>query len=129
MPRHAPPLECSAEEKAALVAIRKSRTENTRVIERSKIVLARVNGKEIQQVAREMKVSIPTVTRWCKRFLLNGVSGLRDDPRPGKPARYGKAFRDSVLNLLGNPRTEGLADWDVPSVAAQLGASVDAVWR
>jgi transposase len=129
MPRRAPPLECSADDKAALITIRKSRTEDTRVIERAKIVLSRVNGKPIQQVAREMKVSIPTVTMWCKRFLLKGVRGLRDDPRPGKPATYGKAFRDSVLNLLGKPRTGGLADWDGPAIAAELGASVDAVWR
>src|SRR5215475_5097616 len=129
MPRHAPPLECSADDKAALIAIRKSRTEDTRVIERAKIILARLNGKKIQQVAREMRVSAPTVTMWCKRFLLKGVRGLRDDPRPGKPATYGKAFRDSVLNLLVNPPTQGPANWDGPSIAAELGASVDAVWR
>jgi transposase len=129
MPRHAPPLECSADDKAALIEIRKSRTEDTRVIERAKIVVARVNGKQIQQVAREMKVSVPTVTKWCNRFLLKGVRGLRDDPRPGKPARYGKTFRDSVLALLVNPHTGGMADWDGPAIAAELGASVDAVWR
>ena len=129
MPRPAPPLECSAEDKAALIAIRKSRTEDTRVLERAKIVLARVNGKEIQQVAHEMKVSTPTVTMWCRRFSLKGVRGLRDAPRTGKPPRYGKAFRDSVLNLLVNRSTQGLEDWDGPAIAAELGASVDAVWR
>ena len=129
MPRPAPLLECSDEDKAALIAIRRSRTEDTRVIERAKIVLARVNGKKIQQVAHEMKVSSPTVAMWCKRFLLKGVRGLRDDPRPGKPPRYGKAFRDSVLNLLVKPRTDGLENWDGRAIAAELGASVDAVWR
>src|SRR5215469_1965684 len=129
MPRPAPPLECSAEDKAALIAIRKSRTEDTRVLERAKIVLARVNGKEIQQVAHEMKVSTPTVAMWCRRFSLKGVRGLRDAPRTGKPPRYGKAFRDSVLNLLVNRSTQGLEDWDGPAIAAELGASVDAVWR
>src|SRR5579871_6300355 len=107
MPRRAPPLQCSVDDKAELIAIRKSRTEDTRVIERARVVLARLNGKEIQRVAREMRISVPTVTKWCKRFLLKGVSGLRDDPRPGKPARYDGAFRDSVLELLVHPPPMG----------------------
>lgn len=129
MPRRANPLECSADDKAALMRIRKNHTEDTRIIERAKIVLARLNGRGIRQVARDLKVSVPTVTRWCKRFLLNGVAGLRDDPRPGKPARYKSAFRDSVLDLLGHPPPEGLESWDGRAIAEKLGASVDAVWR
>lgn len=129
MPRRATPLECSADDKAALISLRKNPTEDTRVVGRAKIVLARLSGKEIGQVARDMKVSVPTVTRWCKRFLLKGVDGLRDDPRPGKPARYDSAFRESVLELLVHPAPEGLARWDGRSIAEKLGASVDAVWR
>lgn len=129
MPRRATPLECSADDKAALLAIRKNRTEDTRVIERAKIVLARLNGKEVQQVARDMNVSIPTVTMWCKRFVLKGVAGLRDDPRSGKPARYDSTFRDSVLGLLVHPPPSGMARWDGRAIAEKLGASVDAVWR
>ena len=51
MPRHAPALECSAEEKASLIAIAKSRTEESRAVERARVVLACLEGKEIQQVA------------------------------------------------------------------------------
>jgi transposase len=129
MPRRASPLECPAEEKAALLTIRKNRTEDTRIIERAKIVLARLNGRGVRQVARDMKVSVPTVSKWCKRFLLKGVAGLRDDPRPGKPAQYDSAFRDSVLELLVQPPPGGLASWDGPAIAEKLGASEDAVWR
>src|SRR5476649_1885310 len=81
MPRHSPVLECSAEDKASLIAISKSRVGEARVVERARIILARMDGKEIQQVARELKISVPTVTKWCKRFSLWGLRGLRDDPR------------------------------------------------
>jgi len=60
MPRHAPELECSAEDKASLVAITKSRTEEARAVERARIILACLQGKQIQQIARELGVSIPT---------------------------------------------------------------------
>src|SRR6266702_4316164 len=56
MPRHAPELECSVEDKASLLAITKSRTEEARAVERAKIVLACLEGKEIQQVAQALRI-------------------------------------------------------------------------
>jgi len=58
MPRHAPALECSPEDKETLVAISKSRHEELRIVERAQIILASLEGKEIQQVAQELGVSI-----------------------------------------------------------------------
>ena len=66
MPRHAPVLECFADDKARLIAISKSRTGEARMVERARIVLACLEGKEIQQVARELGVSNPTVSKWRK---------------------------------------------------------------
>src|ERR1017187_8310754 len=129
MPRHAPELECSAEDKASLVAITKSRIEEARAVERAQIILACLEGKEIQRVARELEVSIPTVTKWRKKFALWGLRGLRDQPRPGKPAKYDSAFRNRVLALLEQPPPAGMSHWDGPAVAEKLGASVHAVWR
>jgi transposase len=129
MPRHAPALECSVEDKADLVAITKGRTEEARAAERAKIILACLEGKEIQQVARELKVSIPTVTKWRKRFALWGPRGLRDLERPGKPVTYDAAFRNRVLALLEEPPPFSMSHWDGPEVAEKLGASVHAVWR
>jgi transposase len=129
MPRHAPVLECSAEDKASLIAISKSRTAEARTVERARIILARLEGKQIQQVAQELKVSIPTVTKWCKRFSLWGLRGLGDDLRSGRPVTYDAAFRNKVLALLEQPPPPGMSHWDGPAVAEELGSSVHAVWR
>ena len=129
MPRHAPELECSAEDKASLVDIAKSRIEEARAVERARIILACLEGKEIQQVAGELGVSIPTVTKWRRRFALWGVRGLRDLQRPGKPVTYDAAFRNRVLALLEEPPPPGMSHWDGPAVAERLGSSVYAVWR
>ena len=51
MTRHAPRLECSIEDKASLVALAKSRTTEARAVERARIILACLEGKEIQQVS------------------------------------------------------------------------------
>jgi transposase len=129
MPRHAPELECSAEDKASLVAITRSRIEEARVVERARIILACLDGKEIQQVARKLAVSIPTVTKWRRRFALWGLRGLGDQPRSGKPVRYDTTFRNRVLAVLEEPPPPGMSHWDGPAVAEKLDASVHAVWR
>jgi hypothetical protein len=48
MPRHASSLECLAETRAELIAISRSRTGEVRMVERARIVLACLEGKEIQ---------------------------------------------------------------------------------
>jgi transposase len=129
MPRHAPELECSVEDKASLLAITKSRIEEARAVERARIILTCLEGKEIQQVAGELDVSISTVTKWRQRFALWGLRGLRDQPRPGKPVTYDKAFRNRVLATLEEPPPAGMSHWDGPALAEILDASVHAVWR
>src|SRR2546425_4276067 len=129
MPKHAPELECSIEDKASLVAITKSRTAEARAVERARIILACLEGKEIQQVARELRVSVPSVTKWRERFSLWGLRGLRDQSRTGKPVRYGIAFRNRVLALLEETPPPGMSHWAGPAVAERLEASVHAVWR
>jgi transposase len=129
MPRHAPALECSAEDAANLATLSKSRTEEARTVERARIILACLEGKEIQQVARELGVSVPTVSKWRKRFAWWGLRGLTDRPRPGKRVTYDAAFRNRVLALLEQPPPPGMSHWDGPAVAEKLGSSVHAVWR
>src|SRR5262252_3780019 len=129
MPRHAPELECSIEDKASLMAMARSCTVESRMAERARIILACLEGKEIQQVARELKVSVPSVSKWRQRFALWGVRGLCDRSRPGKPVKYDAAFRNRVLALLEETPPPGMSHWDGPAVAEKLGASVHAVWR
>jgi transposase len=129
MSRHAPELKCSVEDKTSLVALAKSRTEAARAVERARIILACLQGKEIQHVAGELGVSVATVSKWRQRFSLWGLRGLHDQPRPGKPVTYDTAFRKRVLATLEEPPPPGMSHWDGPAVAEKLDASVHAVWR
>ena len=129
MPGHAPELECSDEDREQLLAWSKSRTEEARLVLRARIILACVEGQQIQQVAKEFRVSIPTVSKWRFRFGLFGLRGLWDRPRTGKPPTYGTEFRNRVLKLLEQAPPVGQARWDAPTVAKQLGATKHAVWR
>ena len=99
------------------------------MVERARIVLGSLAGKTLQEVARELNISMPTVSKWRKRFALFGVRGLLDRFRPGKPPVYGREFRNRVLALLEQPPPEGQSRWDCPAIAQKLGSSSHAVWR
>lgn len=129
MARVAIALTSTAEQKAELVALARSRTEEARLVERAKIILACLDGKRNDAVGRELGVRPNTVGLWRKRFAASGLAGLRDRARPGKSPKYGADLRLRVLRQVELPPPDGLASWDGASVAAALGVSDDAVWR
>jgi transposase len=111
-------LECSPEVRAELVALSRGRAQEARMVERLRIILSCWGGKEIQQVARDTGASVPTVSKWRRRFAQLGLPGLRDQPRSGMPATCDVAFRDRVLGLIEQPPPKGLSHWDGPTVAS-----------
>lgn len=129
MARVAVVLTCTAAQRAELVALSRSRTEEARLVERAKIILACLDGKRNDAVGRELGVRPNTVGLWRKRFAASGLAGLRDRARPGKTPKYGADLRLRVLRQLELPPPKGVASWDGALVAAALGVSDDAVWR
>ncbi len=129
MPRRAQPLANSPDIRTQLLSISTNDTTDSRLRERARIILNCLEGKEIQQVAHDLGLSIPTVSKWRAQFARLGLDGLRDAPRSGKPATYDRAFHSRVLALIEQPPPPGLPQWDAPSVAQTLGASIHAVWR
>ena len=98
VPRHAPELKCSMEDKASLLALTKSHAAEARTVLRARIMLACLEGKEMQQAARERKVSVPSVSKWRQRFARWGVRGLRDRARPGAAGQAGLQYDAAFRN-------------------------------
>jgi len=112
-----------------LERLSRSRSGEVRLAERARIVLACLQGRRNDEVAREIGVRPNTVGQWRRRFAAHGLAGLRDEPRSGKPAKYGIELRDRILAQLELPPPAGMASWDGAALALALGASDDAVWR
>ena len=129
MPRKAPIPKCSEQDKQMLQQLAGSRTEEARLVERAKIILKCLQGERVHKIAKDLQVRPNTVIEWRRRFEKEGIEGLKDQPRSGKPARYGAVFRGEVLNALELPPPAGQARWDGPAVAKHLDTSVHAVWR
>ncbi len=129
MARVAVALSCTADVMTELQRLSRSRSGEVRLAERARIVLACLKGKRNDEVAREVGVRPNTVGQWRQRFAARGILGLRDEPRPGKPAKYGVELRDRVLAQLELPPPAGMASWDGGSLARALDVTDDAVWR
>ena len=129
MPRKAIEITLTEEQRSYLEKIVRSHSAERRMVERAKIILACAGGKQNREVAAECDTSVLRVSKWRKRYAEQGLSGLEDERRPGKPETYGKVFRDRLLSTLDTEPPKGFARWDCPTLAKQLGASTHAVWR
>ena len=56
------------------------------------------------QVAQELHCNRHTVGRWRSRYLAQGLSGLQDAPRPGRPRRF-SPLSASGCAVDGHPET------------------------
>jgi transposase len=130
MSRVAIPVGCSEKDRAELERLSKSRTDEARMVERARIVLGCLAGRRNDEVAAELGIRPATVAMWRKRFAAEGLQGLRDRPRPGKPPVYPPSeLRKRILSQLEQPPPAGMATWDGGSLSQVLGVSDDAVWR
>jgi transposase len=92
--------------------------------------MACLAGRRNDEIAAELAIRPGTVGFWRKRFAVEGLQGLRDRQRSGKPPTYRPLeLRNRVLKQIEQPPPAGMATWDGGSLAHALGVSDDAVWR
>jgi transposase len=73
------------------------------------ILLAAEQGFKIPQIALIVRESEATVLRWLKRSRAEGMEGLHEAPRPGRPSSMTKASRATLLAAVRRrPRSFGL---------------------
>src|SRR5512135_3204243 len=115
--------ELSAEERQALEHLASSRTAQARLVERARILLAVADGRRPSQLAKQSGVSRPTVYTWIHRFNDQGLSGLDDRPRSGRPHTYTAEQRAEVIaTALTDPKRLALpfGCWTLDRLQASL---------
>src|ERR1700674_6121906 len=93
MPRIALPVQLSAEARSALDKFVHSSSTPQSLALRSRIVLAAADGSNNQQIAAALKIPAITVGKWRRSFAVDGVEGLRDSPRSGRPPKHDAEIR------------------------------------
>src|SRR5437763_15894726 len=126
-----PALVVSDEDRARVESLTRSSTVSAGQRERAEIVLAVAAGGGVSTAARTLGVSRPTVIKWRDRFAADGVDGLADLPRSGRPKMIDDA-QIIAATLEPPPASLGVTHWSSRLLARHLGisdATVSRAWR
>jgi transposase len=95
---------------------------------RAKIVLLRLDGLKIEDVAERMGTSMPTVSTWSSRFEQFGLAGLEDKAGRGrKPSIPTKKIERVITEVTRPPNSRNR--WSVRSMGRHVGISHSTVQR
>ncbi len=128
MGRIAKQIETDANTLLALHKISNSRNKPKHLVERCKMVLGCIEKKSVGEIAKELNTYANKVIEWRNRFIGNGIKGLNDKHREGRPPKD-KELQDRVLKLINTDVPKGFARWDAKMIAEKLRCSDDRVWR
>jgi len=117
-------LRClSTEEEQEIDRLVRSRTAPVRQVERARIIDLARQGQRMPAIAAAVGVSAPVARRWLERFNAQGIAGLADAPRSGRPTTYPpEAVGELIAASLTDPQTLGLpfGSWTLDRLAAYL---------
>jgi transposase len=83
---------------------------------RAVMVLLSLHGLSPAQIAGLLECHPATVRRWIGRFNAEGLAGLADRPRCGRPPQGGRQLTRRIAALLARP-----GPWTLPRIARYLG--------
>jgi Winged helix-turn helix len=89
MPRRSPyPIELTGEQRSALESLARSYTLQYWQVIRAQMVLLAAQGLRNDQIAQRLNCRREVVSQWRKRFFEQGMAGLEDRPRRGRPPTF-----------------------------------------
>ena len=99
-------------------------TRDDRVRTRAQMILLLAEQDlVVSEVAAIVRESVETVRPWGHRYQAEGIDGLSDAPRSGKPAKAGAAYSERLVELVrGRPRALDLpfSMWTAARLADRL---------
>lgn len=126
------PLTLSAQEKRFLKRLARLDCSESRLSERSRIILRCADGVPNRQVALQLNVSEHTVGKWRRRFLHNRTEGLVDRPRTGRPRWISDEVIAKIVTLTLETLPSVGTKWSIRSMAAATGHShttIRRIWK
>ena len=125
MPRRAPAVVLSVEDRAELDRRVRARTARQQEALRARIVLLAADGLDTTAVAASLGIARGTARSWRARFVAHGLAGLVDRPHCPPPRKYDPDIQAQIVVLacqtpadLGWP---GQSHWTIKDLARFIG--------
>lgn len=136
MPYRAAPITLDEQTRAELERRVRAGTCPQREARRARIVLLAAEGVSSRRISVEVGMHESHVAMWRQRFLAEGIDGLSDAERPGRPVTYGHDDRVKMAALacLQRDPDDPVATWTYKELAAEchrqgIPVSESQLWR
>jgi len=126
------PLVLAPEESKQLRAVSVSRSLPYGLVMRAKIILLSASGMNNQAIAARLDLNPVTVGHWRRRFLRQGLPGLHDELRPGRPRSISDERVAALIRKTLRAQPSRGTHWSCRSLAAHSRLSkntVHRIWR
>lgn len=128
MAAHAKRIEIAPADRPVLEKWARSRVRERRLCDRARMILMAAEGRPATEIAARVGCSDETVKRWRGRYEREGLDGLRDRPKSGRPLTHDDAKRAKLIALACTrpPDTdEGVRRerWTYAELAERVGIS------
>jgi len=111
------------QEHTTIVRLAHSRTAPARLVERARIIWYANQKLRVPAIAERLGLNERTVRMWLKRFAIEGLAGLNDAARSGRPVTYtGDVVAEVIASALTEPQKLGLpfASWTLDRLERYL---------
>jgi putative transposase len=122
-------IKMSNEQREQLESWANARSMPQGIAARMQIVLLAAQGMDSKAIAKQLKVSQATVGKWRKRFIGQGIEGLHDELRPGRPRSISDEEIAQLLKKTINTKPTDTTHWTCRDFAAETGVSKSTVQR
>jgi len=119
----------SEEQKKQLQAFASSRSLPHAQVQRAQIVLKAAEGITNIDIASQLSTTRETVGKWRKRFVDEGIQGLYDELRPGRPRSIEEEQLAQLVRKTLETKPEDGGHWSCRTMAQELGISKSTVQR
>ena len=126
------PIILSDQEHDQLKSIVSSRSLPHGLATRARIVLMAAQGSTNREISEKVDLSPQMVCKWRKRYLNQGLSGLHDELRPGRPRSISDEKVALLIRKTLNTKPTDGTHWTIRSIAKETKLSrptVHRIWR
>jgi len=123
------PLKLSDEVREQLLSIANSRSLPYSHVRRAKIILMSDQGLTNTAIAQKVGLSISVVGMWRNRFIVQGLMGLYDEPKPGVPRSINDEQIAQLIHKTLKSKPKGATHWTCRSIAKETNISKSTVQR